>query len=110
MKWHWLVLVAGFGLYMLVLIPGILPHSVDVAVIMLSGIGMVSVAIFGFDTTHVDRNLAILMIILSLLMLVVGIVLARQDHGNILFLLSIPAIGLGIFGARKLVDKREKHD
>ena len=76
----------------------------------LSGMGMVSVAIFGFDTTHVDRNLAILMISLSLLMLVVGIVLARQDHENILLLLSVPAVGLGIFGMRKLLDKREKHD
>ena len=110
MKWHWVILLVGLGLYVLVLIPGILPHSADVAVTMLSGMGMVSVAIFGFDTTHVDRNLAILMISLSLLMLVVGIVLARQDHGNILLLLSMPALGLGIFGARKLMDKREKHD
>ncbi len=110
MKWHWVMLLMGLGLYVFVLIPGILPHSVDVAVTMLSGMGMVSVAIFGFDTSHVDRNLAILMIILSLLMLVVGIVLARQDHGNILLLLSMPALGFGIFGARKLMDKREKHD
>jgi hypothetical protein len=110
MKWYWVILFVGFGLYGLVLIPGVLPYSVDVAVTMLSGIGMVSIAVIGFDTTHVDRNLAILMIILSLLMLVVGIVLARQDHGNILLLLSVPAVGLGIFGARKLMDKREKHD
>ena len=51
-----------------------------------------------------------MMIILSLIMLVVGIVLARQGHVYILHLLSMPAIGLGLFGSRKLMDKREKHD
>ena len=97
-------------MYALVLIPGILPHSIDVAVTILSGVSMASVAIFGFDSIHVDRRLAILMIILGLIMLSVGISLARQDHGYILLLLAVPALGLGIFGARKLMDKREKHD
>lgn len=91
---------------MLVLIPGLLPDSVDVIVAVLSGVTMISVAVFGFDTTHVDRRLAILMIILSLLMLVAGIVLARQGHIYILLLLSVPAIGLGLFGLRNLIDKR----
>lgn len=110
MKWHWVMLLIGLGLYVFVLIPGILPHSVDVVVMILSGISLLSVAVFGFDTVHVDRNLAVLMIILSLLMLIVGTVLAWQGHGYILLLLSVPAIGLGIFGMRKLLDKREKHD
>ena len=110
MKWHWSLLTAGFALYLLVLIPGILPHSIDVAVTILSGVSMASVAIFGFDSIHVDRRLAILMIILGLIMLSVGISLARQGHVYILLLLSVPAIGLGIFGVRNLIDKREKHD
>ena len=106
MNWYWIILLAGFGLYVLVLIPGLLPDSVDVIVAVLSGVTMISVAVFGFDTTHVDRRLAILMIILSLLMLVAGIVLARQGHIYILLLLSVPAIGLGLFGLRNLIDKR----
>ncbi|MBV6391177.1 MAG: hypothetical protein KPEEDBHJ_00385 [Anaerolineales bacterium] len=110
MKWHWSLLFAGFILYILVLIPGVLPHSVDVAVMILSGISLLSIAVFGFDTIHVDRILAVLMITLSLLMLIAGIVLAWQGHGYILFLLAVPALGLGMFGARKLMDKREKHD
>lgn len=110
MKWHWCLLFAGFILYILVLIPGVLSHSVDVAVMILSGISLLSIAVFGFDTIHVDRILAILMITLSLLMLIAGIVLAWQGHGYILFLLAVPALGLGMFGARKLMDKREKHD
>lgn len=110
MKWHWSLLTAGFALYILVLIPGILPHSIDVAVTILSGVSMASVAIFGFDSIHVDRRLAILMIILGLIMLSVGISLAWQGHLYILLLLAAPVIGLGIFGARKLMDKREKHD
>ncbi|MBI5944754.1 MAG: hypothetical protein HY864_10330 [Chloroflexi bacterium] len=75
-----------------------------------SGISLLSVAVFGFDTVHVDRNLAVLMLILNLIMLSVGISLARQGHVYLLLLLSMPAIGLGIFGARNLTDKREKHD
>ena len=110
MKWHWSLLFAGFVLYLLVLIPRVLPHSVDVAVMILSGVSLLSVAIFGFDTVHVDRNLAILMITISLLMLIVGTVLARQGHGHILLLLAAPTLGLGMFGARKLMDIREKHD
>ncbi len=110
MKWHWSLLFAGFVLYLLVLIPGVLPHSVDVAVMILSGISLLSVAIIGFDTVHVEGSLAVLMIILSLLMLIAGIVLAWQGHGYVLFLLTVPALGLGILGARKLMDKREKHD
>jgi uncharacterized membrane protein YfcA len=110
MKWHWSLLFAGLVLYLLVLIPGILPHSVDVAVMILSGVSMASVAIFGFDSIHVDRRLAVLMLILSLIMLSVGISLARQGHGYILLLLAVPALGLGIFGVRNLIDKREKHD
>ncbi|GAB4455176.1 MAG: hypothetical protein HRF47_08180 [Chloroflexota bacterium] len=109
-KWHWIVLLVGFGLYVLVPIPGILPHSVDVVVMILSGISLLSVAIFGFDTVHVEGGLAISMVTLSLLMLIAGIVLAWQGHGYILFLLAAPALGLGMFGARKLMDKREKHD
>ena len=107
MKWHWIILLAGFGLYVLVLIPGILQHHVDVAVTILSGISMISVAVFGFDTAHVDWRLAILMIILSLVMLVAGIVLAHQGHVYILLLLSVLASGLGIFGWRKLINKGE---
>lgn len=110
MKWHWITLLAGFGLYVLVLIPGILPHSVDVAVTIFSGLSMISVAAFGFDKAHVDRNLALLMIILGLLMLVVGIVLARQGHGYTLLLLSGPGVGLGVFGLRKLRNRRKNDD
>ena len=110
MKWHWSLLSAGLVLYLLVLIPGILPHSIDVAFTILSGVSMASVAIFGFDSIHVDRRLAVLMLILGLIMLSVAISLARQGHVYLLLLLSVPAIGLGIFGARNLLDKREKHD
>ena len=107
MKWHWVILLAGFGLYLLVLIPGILPHPVDMAVAIFSGLSMISVAAFGFDKAHVDRNLALLMIIPGLIMLVVGFVLARQGHGYTLLLLSGPAVGLVVFGLRKLRNRRK---
>ena len=109
-KWYWVRLLAGLGLYLLVLIPGILPHPVDTGVTIFSGLSMISVAAFGFDKAPVRRNLATMMIILSLVMLVVGIVLARQGHGYTLLLLSGPAVGLGVFGLRKLLNGRKNDD
>jgi hypothetical protein len=110
MSWHWVVLFAGLVLYLLVLVPGILLHPVDMVVTIFSGLSMISVAAFGFDKVHVDRNLAILMIILGLVMLVVGFVLAREGHGYTLLLLSGPAVGLGVFGLRKLLIRRRNDD
>lgn len=108
MRWQWVILLVGLGLYSFALIPGILPHSVDVVIIILSGVSLFSVAVLGFDTIHVEGSLAIQLIILSLLMLIAGIVLARQGHEYILLLLAVPALGLGVFGARKLLDGRKK--
>lgn len=110
MKWHWVMLLMGLGLYVLVLIPGTLPHEIDSVVSMLAGVTIATVAIFGFDTTHVDRRLAILMIIVSVIMFVAGIALVRQGHPYVLLVLFMPAAGLGLFGARKLIENKEKND
>lgn len=110
MKWRWVMLLMGLGLYVLVLIPGILPHDIDNVVAMLAGVTIATVAVFGFDTTHVDRRLAILMIIVSVIMFVAGIALARQGHPYAQLVLSVPAAGLGLFGARKLIENKEKND
>ena len=107
MKWHWSLLIAGFGLYLLVLIPGVLSHPVDMTVTIISGMSLLSVAAFGFDGTQVNWPLAMLMIILSLAMLAAGIAAARQDHVYILLILSVPASGLAAFGLRSLTDKRK---
>ena len=110
MKWHWVMLAVGLGLYGFVLVPGFLPHAIDIIVILLSGVTIASVAVFGFDTTQVDRSFASLMFVVSLMIFAAGITLARQGHDQTLVLLFVPAIGLGSFGLRKLIDKREKND
>ena len=69
-----------------------------------------SIAIFDFDSTHVDRKLAILMFVVSLIILIAGILLARQGHEKLFGLLSMPAIGLGLFGLRKFFEKSEKNE
>lgn len=107
MKWHWFVLLAGLGLYVLVFIPGFLPHTLDSMAVILAGVTFASVAIFGFDSTHIDRKLAILMIGASLIILTAGILLTRQGHTYLLLWLSAPAIGLGLFGLRKFFEKSE---
>lgn len=110
MKWYWVLLFAGLALYVLALVPGILPHTIDIPVAMIAGAIIATVAVFGFDSTHLDRNLAGLMVVISLILLMAGVVLAGKDHVYILVLLSVPAIGLGLFGLRKLIEEREKHD
>lgn len=110
MKWRWVMLLAGLGLYVLVLVPGFLPHASDSVVAIVAGVTLATVAVFGFDTTHVSRRLAALMIIVSLIMFTAGIALTRQGHPYVQLALSVPAAGLGLFGARKLIDKREKND
>lgn len=110
MKWHWAILFIGLVLYVFALVPGLLPHASDSVVAILAGATVAAVALFGFDTTHVSRRLATLMIILSLIMLIAGTALARQGHVKLLLLLSLPAVGLGLLGARKLVHKREKNE
>lgn len=110
MKWHWFSLLAGLGLYILVFIPGLLPHTLDSVAVILAGVILASVAVFGFDSAHVDRRLASLMVGVSLIILSAGILLARQGHNKLLWLLSVPAIGLGLFGLRKYFEKSEKNE
>ena len=110
MKWHWFTLLAGLGLYLLVFIPGLLPHRLDSVAVILAGVTIASIAIFGFDSIHIDRKLAILMVGVSLVILIVGILLARQGHEKLFWVLSVPAIGLGLFGLRKFFDKRENDE
>lgn len=106
MKWHWFALLAGLGLYILVLIPGLLPHTLDSVAVIFAGVTIASVAVFGFGSTYVDRRLAILMVGVSLIILTAGIFLARQGHNRLLLLLSVPAVGLGLFGLREFFEKK----
>ncbi len=108
MKWHWFALLAGLGLYILVLVPGLLPHTLDIVAVILAGVTIASVAVFGFDSTHVDGRLATLMVGVSLALLIAGIILARQGHSRLGWLLSAPAIGLGLFVLQKILGEQGK--
>jgi len=110
MKWHWYLLLIGLGIYGFALFPGFLPHEADGPVAILAGMIFATLAIFGFDSTHVDRRLAIAMVLVSVVMLSIGAVLALQGHTYILLLLSVPAVGLGLFSLRKIFYEREKHE
>lgn len=80
MKWYWVILLTGLSVYMLVIGPGILPHEIDGVVTILAGVNIASVAVVGFDTTHVDHRLATLIIIAKLILIATGIALAVQGH------------------------------
>ena len=45
-----------------VLVPGILPHAIDIVVAILLGVTIAPVAVVGFDNTKVDKAVANLMI------------------------------------------------
>lgn len=102
MKWPWFALLAGMGLYVMSFIPGFLPHSIDIVVISLAGVMTASVAVFGFESTHISKQFSTLLIAISAIMFTVGIMLMQQGHNNILWLISVPATGFGLFGFRKL--------
>ena len=110
MKWRWMLLLAGLGLYALVLVPGFLPHTMDLPIAMLAGLTIATIALLSFDSTRVDRRLAIAMITVSLIVLAAAIVLAWQGHTYLLLLLTMPALGLGLFGLRKLREERKKDE
>lgn len=80
MKWYWVILLTGISIYLLVLVPGVLTHEIDGVVTILAGVNIASVALVGFDTTHVDKRLATLMIVVRLILVATGIALALQGH------------------------------
>lgn len=107
MKWHWFILLAGLGLYGLATFPGLLPDALDNIVLMLAGVIIASVAIFGFDPIPVNRRFGMVMIGMGVVTLGAGIVLAWLNHTYLLMLLSIPGAGLGVIGLRIFFEKRE---
>lgn len=107
MKWHWYILLAGLGLYGLAAFPGLLPHALDNMALILAGITIGSVAVFGFDPVLVDRRLGTLLIWLGIAIFSTGIVLAWFGHPHLLIPFSIPAVGLCVFGLRILYEKKE---
>jgi len=110
MRWHWFALLGGMGLYVVALVPRVLPHTIDIAVAMIAGAIIATVAVFGFDSAQFDKRLARFMAVIGLVLLVTGIVLAWQGHVYIMAILSVPAIGLGLFGLRKLYKERDNNE
>ena len=56
MNWHWILLLAGLGIYVLALFPSLLPHTADTPVAMLAAMILASVALLGFDSDQVKEN------------------------------------------------------
>lgn len=100
MKWHWVLLLIGLGTYSLIITPILLHDTTDVVVLLLSGMTVVSFAIFGFDSHHLSRRLAAWMIIAAILLAATVILLVRDGRG-LMLVLCIPALALGGIGLQR---------
>lgn len=100
MKWHWILLLVGLGIYGLIIVPTLLHDTTDFVVLLMSGITVVSFAVFGFDPAQNSRRFAVWMIFASVLLAATAILLVR-DGRLFMLVLFIPALALGGFGAQK---------
>lgn len=110
MKWHWFILLVGLGLYGLAIFPGLLSDALDNIALLLAGVIIASVAIFGFDSAHINSRFGVVMIGVGIAALVIGVGLAWFGHPHLLMLFSIPAAGLGVSGLRIFLRKESKDE
>ena len=114
MKLHWLGIILGITFYILALIPGVLPHRVDMTFMILSGLLIVSFTIIGFDIPTPRKKLAVSSLLIGCLILLAGVLMAISGHPYILFIVAVPSLGF-IFLALKHLhadmngDKTSKH-
>ena len=94
MKLHWLGLILGITFYLLVLIPGVLPHHVDMMFMILSGMLIVSFTIIGFDVPTPRKKLAVSSLLIGCLVFLAGVLMAISGHPYILFVVAVPSLGL----------------
>jgi hypothetical protein len=110
MKMHWIGLIAGALFYIFALIPGVLPHRVDVVFMILSGLLIASFSFIGFDVPFPRKKLAVSLLMIGGMILLGGILIAIIGHPYILFIITVPALGLVIFGLRQLLDEKKRDD
>lgn len=110
MKLHWFGLILGITFYILALIPGVLPHRVDIIFMILSGLLIVSFTIIGFDIPTPRKKLAILSLLIGCLVFLAGVLMTISGHPYILFIVAVPSVGLVFFGLRQLLNERKRDE
>jgi hypothetical protein len=106
MKLHWLGLIAGGLVVGLALVPGLLPHNVDVGMVLLSGMLLASYSILGFDLPFPRKQVAILTFVLGSLILICGVLMVLAGHTIVLYIVGFPSLGLILFGLREVLEAR----
>ena len=102
MKPQWIILILGFGLYVFALIPGVLPHRMDVLAMIISGMLIGSLAIIGFDLPFHPKKVGRIFLVIGVLVFLAGIVMALFGHGYFVFIIAVPSLGLALLGFREL--------
>ena len=102
MKPQWIILILGFGLYVFALIPGILPHRMDVLAMIISGMLIGSLATIGFDLPFHPKKVGRIFLVIGVLVFLAGIVMALFGHVYYLFIVAVPSLGLALLGIQVL--------
>lgn len=110
MKWHWIGLITGVLFYILALIPGMLPHRVDILFMILSGMLIASYSFMGFDVPSPRKKLAVSSLMIGSLVLLSGVLMAIVGHAYILFIVAVPSLGFVFFGLRYLLDEKKRDE
>lgn len=103
MKLHWLGLILGVTFYVLAFIPGVPPHRMDMAFMILSGLLIASFTIIGFDIPTPRKKIAVLSLLVGCLVLLAGVLLAISGHPYILFIIAVPSLGFVFLALKHLL-------
>ena len=102
MKPQWVILLLGFGLYAFALIPGLLPHRLDIIAMVISGMLLGSLVIIGFDLPYHPKQVGRIFLTIGALLLLAGIMMALFGHPYYLFVIAVPSLGAALLGLQAL--------
>jgi hypothetical protein len=89
MTWYRVGLVAGLFLFILALVPVMAQHGADIVIIVISGVLLISVSIFGFGISFSDPEYMNKLMIISVIVFVSGLLIYFTVHTDGLFFVSL---------------------
>jgi hypothetical protein len=107
MRLHWVGLITGGLGVGLALVPGLLPHTGDLRILLLSGMLVVSSSILGFDLPFPRKHIIVMTILIGSLILISGVSMVMAGHTYMLYFICFPSSGLILYGLREVL-KGEK--
>jgi hypothetical protein len=107
MRLHWVGLITGGLGVGLALVPGLMPHTEDSRILLLSGMLVVSSSILGFDLPFPRNQIIVMTILIGSLIFIGGVLMVMAGHTSMLYVICFPSSGLILYGSREVL-KGEK--